>query len=96
MNQKQKQLVRIVRLSIDMAAVVMAWLAAYQARFAIFETPKGIPPFGLYLKLVPFIVVIWAVVFFASGFYRRSQGRRAKGRRVAGLGPVLRRAGVRE
>ncbi len=77
MNQKQKQLVRIVRLSIDMAAVVMAWLAAYQARFAIFETPKGIPPFGLYLKLVPFIVVIWAVVFFASGFYRRSQGRRS-------------------
>lgn len=77
MNQKQKQLVRIVRLTFDMAAVVLAWIAAYQLRFALIETPKGVPPFGLYLKLVPFIVVIWAAIFFASGFYRRSQARRS-------------------
>ncbi|MEY4631668.1 MAG: hypothetical protein RIQ81_1788 [Pseudomonadota bacterium] len=61
----------------DMGAVVFAWLVAFKIRFAFFETPKGVPPFGLYLKLVPFIVVIWAAVFFASGFYRRSQARRS-------------------
>ena len=77
MNQQQKQLVRIVRLGMDMAAVVMAWVAAFQFRFALLETPKGVPPFALYVKLIPFIVVIWAAVFFASGFYQRSQRRRS-------------------
>ena len=77
MNQQQKQLVRFVRLGMDMGAVVVAWVAAFQLRFALLETPKGIPPLALYLKLIPFIVVIWAAVFFASGFYQRSQGRRS-------------------
>lgn len=77
MGQKQKQLVWMTRLGVDMLAVVLAWLFAFQIRFSLFEMPKGLPPFSLYLKLVPFIVVIWAAVFFASGFYRRSQVRRS-------------------
>lgn len=60
-----------------MAAVVLAWVAAFQVRFAVLETPKGVPPLFLYLKLLPFIVVIWTAIFFASGFYQRSQARRS-------------------
>jgi Undecaprenyl-phosphate glucose phosphotransferase len=77
MNQQQRQLIASTRMSMDMLAVVMAWLSAFHLRFAFFETPKGVPPFLLYLKLVPFIVVIWAGVFSISGFYRRSQRRRS-------------------
>lgn len=77
MNQQQRQLVASTRIVMDMLAVVAAWLVAFQFRFAFFETPKGVPPFFMYLKLVPFIVVIWAGVFAASGFYRRSQRRRS-------------------
>lgn len=77
MSQKHKQLIWLTRLGADMLAVIAAWLFAFKLRFMLFETPKGLPPFSLYLKLVPFIVVIWAAVFFASGFYRRSQVRRS-------------------
>lgn len=51
----------------------MAWLAAYYIRFeTIFDAEKGIPDFGLYLKMMPFILVIWLAVFSANGFYRRT------------------------
>lgn len=41
------------------------------------DAPKGIPDLVLYLKLVPFIIVIWSGIYAISGLYRRSGSHRS-------------------
>ena len=63
---------------IDLSLVSLAWLAAFYIRFYSFvPISKGIPNFELYLKLVPFVVIIWLTMFTASGFYKRTRLRRS-------------------
>jgi len=58
--------------------VSLAWVTAYAVRFSGYlPIPKGIPDPALYLKLLPFIWIIWLLTFAASGFYRRTGRHRS-------------------
>ena len=66
------------RILVDMTMIVLSWVAAYYLRFYTgLEAPLGIPPEGLYFKLVPFILAIWFIVYQASGLYRRTGSHRS-------------------
>ncbi|MFK7822839.1 MAG: undecaprenyl-phosphate glucose phosphotransferase [Oligoflexales bacterium] len=76
-NKNQKVIVFLTTL-IDLVLVSLAWIAAFYIRFYSFvPISKGIPNFGLYLKLVPFVVIIWFTMFTASGLYKRTRLRRS-------------------
>ncbi len=78
MNPRRQNLLTLIRMTVDVSMVLMAWGLAWWLRFyAGLEVTKGVPSVGLYLKLCPFIAVIWIVVFAASGFYRRSNRHRS-------------------
>ncbi len=77
MNKTSRALL-LIRMMTDVASVELAWLLAFYLRFyTFFEAERGIPGILLYVKLMPFIAVIWLIVFFASGFYRRTVQRRS-------------------
>ena len=58
----------------DSLAITISWITAYYIRFySGIETPLGIPPSGLYFKLIPFIVLIWIGTFFITGHYSLRQ-----------------------
>lgn len=58
--------------------VCTAWLLAYGLRFSgIIPVSKGLPEVMLYLKLLPFVAIIWLLVFTGFGFYRRSGRHRS-------------------
>lgn len=78
MNSRQKGSLLIFRFLVDGLAVSCAWVWAYYLRFYTFmAVPKGIPEEVRYLKLVPFILVIFLLVFIISGFYRRTGHHRS-------------------
>ena len=61
----------------DALAVVLAWFLSYYLRFhGPFTASKGIPDWIVYLKLTPFIIVIWFAVFSLSQFYQRGKSFR--------------------
>ncbi len=75
---KRRTLLLLIRVTVDLSAVAGAWILAYWLRFHTgLDYPKGLPGIGLYLRLIPFICVIWLFVFSAAGFYRRSMLRRS-------------------
>ncbi len=61
----------------DLLATLAAFLAAWLLRFEIEVIPltKNVPEFGPYLRLVPFVVVLWPVVFYFHGLYQSRRGR---------------------
>jgi len=72
-NKKNQNILLGIRVFSDMLMVSGAWMLAFYLRFSpVIEAPKGVPATGLYVKLVPFICVIWLLAFSASGFYRRT------------------------
>jgi Undecaprenyl-phosphate glucose phosphotransferase len=78
MNPRKQNLLTLIRMSVDMLMVMSAWAAAWIIRFhGWMEVTRGIPAPGLYIKLLPFIGVIWISVFAFSGFYRRSNRHRS-------------------
>ena len=78
MSNKNIKIINFLRICIDMGLVVSAWLIAFYLRFfTFFPVSKGIPVFALYLKLVPFVIVIWLMVFSVSGLYKRLKSRRS-------------------
>lgn len=78
MNPRKQNILTVIRMTVDVTMVMIAWLLAWFSRFyAGIEASKGIPDAGLYFKLVPFIAVIWLGVFAAAGFYRRSNRHRS-------------------
>ncbi|MEZ4741262.1 MAG: sugar transferase [Bdellovibrionota bacterium] len=78
MNRRQQSSLLVLRVLVDLIAVTIAWLLAYHLRFyTLFAVPKGVPEWQLYLKLMPFIYVIWIVVFTAAGLYKRTGQHRS-------------------
>ena len=78
MTRRVNDLLLILRIVTDMLIVNVTWLLAYWLRFSgAFPVPKGIPDSYLYLKLLPFVSVIWLSVFATSGLYRRTGRHRS-------------------
>ena len=63
----------------DLVATLFAFLAAWLLRFELEVVPltKNVPEFAPYLRLVPFVLVLWPIVFYFHGLYqiRRSRSR---------------------
>ena len=64
-------------LASDLGATLAAFLTAWVLRFYIEVIPvtKSIPDFEPYLRLLPFILVIWPVVFYFHGLYQSRRGK---------------------
>ncbi len=78
LNHKTLVKYRALLIASDTAIVALSWLLAFYLRFnAGFAIPKGVPDSHLYLKLTPFIAIIWLLVAEISGFYQRSIIRRS-------------------
>lgn len=78
MNRHKQDLLLAVRIGTDLTMVCIGWIVAYWLRFSgIFPIPKGVPDLTLYIKLLPFIAVIWFGVLAANGFYRRTGHHRS-------------------
>lgn len=70
---KSRDTVFALQVTTDLALLAATWILSYYFRFYSFlETVKGVPTAVVYLKLTPFVIIIWALVFSASGFYRRT------------------------
>lgn len=75
MRQRKQRLTESF-LATDLAAVALAWIVAYYARFhsTVFTTLvppyKGVPEFRDYAQLLPLLVILAAVVFALQGLYR--------------------------
>jgi len=70
---KRRTVLLMIRIATDLFAVGLAWFVAYLFRFHTFlEAPKGVPNALVYIKLTPFIIVIWAGVLTLTGFYKRT------------------------
>ena len=61
----------------DLASTLAAFLAAWLLRFELEVIPvtKNVPDFGPYLRLVPFVLVLWPIVFYFHGLYQSRRGR---------------------
>jgi exopolysaccharide biosynthesis polyprenyl glycosylphosphotransferase len=66
-----------VYLAGDLAATLVAFLAAWLLRFELEVIPltKSIPELGPYLRLLPIVLVLWPVVFYFHGLYQSRRGR---------------------
>lgn len=78
MKNDLKQTLHTFRSLVDVLTVLLAWIVSYWVRFyTVFPSPKGIPDFFMYAKLLPILVVLWFLVAKGLGFYKRSQGKRS-------------------
>jgi Undecaprenyl-phosphate glucose phosphotransferase len=59
--------------TLGMAAFALAYLVRFE--FGVFATPKGQPPFGQYLALMPFMGMLVALAFHLQGAYRLHRHR---------------------
>lgn len=61
----------------DLAATLAAFFAAWLLRFEFEVIPvtKNVPDFTPYLRLIPFILVLWPLVFYFHGLYQSRSGR---------------------
>jgi len=75
MIKRRNRLIALTYLAGDLGATLVAYLTAYVLRFYLFPVYKGIPAFLEYLKLVPFIVIIWPLCFYLNSLYRLARGR---------------------
>lgn len=57
-----------------MVFVILAWILAYVVRFhTLLPITKTVPEFTLYLKLVPFVVLVWGGMFSYFGLYSANE-----------------------
>ncbi|HXU45938.1 MAG TPA: undecaprenyl-phosphate glucose phosphotransferase [Thermoanaerobaculia bacterium] len=66
-----------IYLGADLAATIVAFFAAWFLRFEVEVIPvtKNVPEFGPYLRLLPFVVVLWPIVLYFHGLYQNRRGR---------------------
>ncbi len=78
MNPRKQNVLTLIRIIVDISMVMLAWWLAFFVRFETgMETPLGVPSMSLYMKLLPFIAVIWLGAFLVAGLYRRSNRHRS-------------------
>jgi Undecaprenyl-phosphate glucose phosphotransferase len=56
-----------------LAAFFGAWLLRFE--FEVIPVTKNVPEFTPYLRLIPFVLVLWPVVFYFHGLYQSGRGR---------------------
>ncbi len=88
MIERRRQFQVVLQLVGDLLALSLAVPVAYWLRFVIEVQPvtKGLPPVGMYLNLIPVVLVLYPVVFFFQGLYHR---RRIRSRFDEGLRVVV-------
>jgi Undecaprenyl-phosphate glucose phosphotransferase len=61
----------------DLVATFLALAAAYWLRFEaeVIPVTKGVPPASAYLRLFPFIAVLWPFVYYFHGLYQVRRNR---------------------
>jgi Undecaprenyl-phosphate glucose phosphotransferase len=61
----------------DLAATFVALAGAYWLRFdaEVIPVTKGVPPASSYLRLFPFIAVLWPLVYYFHGLYQVRRNR---------------------
>ncbi|HEY3173799.1 MAG TPA: undecaprenyl-phosphate glucose phosphotransferase [Thermoanaerobaculia bacterium] len=64
-------------LATDLIATFAALVAGYWLRFEaeIIPVTKGVPPASAYLRLFPFIAVLWPLVYYFHGLYQVRRNR---------------------
>lgn len=76
MLHKQLRVTAALNLGGDIAATVGAFFLAWYLRFVqpVVEITKSVPDFEPYLRMLPFIVLIWPTVYYFHGLYRIRRG----------------------
>ena len=77
MIERRRQIQVLLQLVGDILATAVAVIVAYWLRFEVQIQPvtKGLPPFHMYLRLVPVVVVLYPLVFYFQGLYQRRRIR---------------------
>ena len=76
MMRRYNRLLVFFYIASDAVLAMVAFLIAYWVRFhSGLPVPKGIPPFGEYLTLLPIIGAIVPAAFHMQGIYRLRRGR---------------------
>ena len=77
MIERRRQIQVALQLAGDILATAAAVLVAYWVRFEIPIHPitKGLPPFDMYLRLIPITAVMWPTVFYFQGLYQHRRLR---------------------
>jgi len=73
MNNRHSQSLSVMITISDLLMAAFAWCLAFILRFhSALEVPHGVPPVGLYLKILPFVLIIWIFSALATGLFKRS------------------------
>jgi exopolysaccharide biosynthesis polyprenyl glycosylphosphotransferase len=75
--ERRRQIEGVLQLLSDVLCTGAAFLVAYWLRF-VFElhpVTKGVPPFHMYMRLLPAVLVLFPVVFYFQGLYHRRRIR---------------------
>lgn len=77
MIERRRQIQVLLQLVGDILATAVAVIIAYWLRFEVQVQPvtKGLPPFNMYLRLVPAVVLLYPLVFYFQGLYQRRRIR---------------------
>ncbi len=72
MLKRHSRFFKSVNFAIDIGLLFAAWLGAYMVRFytSLPPAPKEVPPLSLYMRLLPIILIAWAIVFHLFNLYR--------------------------
>jgi exopolysaccharide biosynthesis polyprenyl glycosylphosphotransferase len=75
--ERRRQIQVLLQLVGDILATAAAVVFAYWLRFEFQVQPvtKGLPPFNMYLRLVPAVVLLYPLVFYFQGLYQRRRIR---------------------
>jgi len=75
--ERRRQIQALLQLMGDVLATAAAVIIAYWLRFEVQIHPvtKGLPPFSMYLRLVPVVVILYPLVFYFQGLYQRRRIR---------------------
>ena len=76
MLQKRLRVTAALNLTGDVAATIGAFFLAWYLRFVqpVIEMTKSVPDFDPYLRMLPFILLIWPTVYYFHGLYRIRRG----------------------
>lgn len=76
MLQKRLRVTAALNVAGDVAATVGAFFLAWYLRFVqpVVEVTKSVPDFEPYMRMLPFILLIWPTVYHFHGLYRIRRG----------------------